>query len=221
MGGEVSKIQALNTADYIAQVLVAPWVLDPTGSKESPKLKEVVHLLNTTLAGGGGNKPEKLVLACRHINSCKLAHEYFTANGISSVMYTGEEGNADKRYQMVRDFVDGDVRVFIASAAGARGVDGLQEAASTIYFLDLPHVPATVVQFLGRLARRGQKHRMVNLFFGVMEDTIEEGIMDKLHMRQGTADRIYDEAKADLFQEVDTSSTIIDLVRKPMAGEHD
>lgn len=198
----MTEVEKLNTADYITQVLASPWVNDPEAPKDSPKLQEVVKVLQNELSD------ERVVLFCRHLRSCQLATEILTKNKIPNALYTGEISSAAERDRVIQeDFVNGDARVLVVSGAAARGLDGLQKVSHNLFLLDVVHSPAFIIQLIGRLARRGQLHRVINVFFFMCDNTVETSIMEKLHDRQSIVDRLYDEERAKLF-----SDNIVDIM---------
>jgi len=197
----MSQVERLNTADYITQTLSSPWVNDDEAPKDSPKLDVVVNMLKHELP------KEKVVLFCKHLRSCELASEVLAKHGIKSCVYTGKLNIKQRDELLHNEFINGDSRVLIMSGAGHRGIDGLQKVSCNLILLDVVFSPAFVIQLIGRLARRGQESRIINVYFTVCEDTVETLVMDKLHERQSVADRIYSEDKAELFKD-----EVIDLL---------
>ena len=183
----------MRIATALAQALVAPWVWEDGRGKESPKLNALGDWLDEEGAG------RQVVVFCKYLRSCALASEFLTAKGVTHGVYTGEVTSGQERHDLVDQFARGELRVFITSGAGHRGVDGLQKASYDLMVMDVVHQPATLVQLIGRLARMGQSHHVVNVLFLLMEGSAETKVMTVLHDRQTVADRIFSEDRSNLF----------------------
>ena len=190
-GGEMTAVERLQAADALIQLLVAPWVLDGAAGEESPKADAVLAMLAGELAG------EQAVVFCRHLRSADLISRRLTAEGVANGVYSGES-DAGERHALVGRFAAGELRVLVTTHAGHRGVDGFQ-CCRNLVVVDTLHQPSTVIQMMGRLARRGQRSRVINVFFLLADGTVEELVMQRLHDRQTVADRLYSEDRAVLF----------------------
>lgn len=186
--GPLERHQA---AMALNQLMVAPWAYDPTRGQESPKLDAVRNLLDGELVG------EQLVLFGKSISGCELACQKLTEWGVAHGLYTGQEDQEDRR-DAVKAFAAGKLRVLVMSSAGHRGVDGLQVCRNLVV-MDVVHQPSTVIQVIGRLARRGQQSKLINVFFLLCEGTVETKVMKILHDRQTVSDRLFSEDRAGIF----------------------
>lgn len=74
---------------------------------------------------------------------------------LKPVMYTGSE-SAKEKDQAVKDFIEGDSKVFIISLRSGSGLDGLQRVCSTVVFGELDWSPHVMDQVVARLDRDGQ-----------------------------------------------------------------
>ncbi len=72
-------------------------------------------------------------------------------------MYTGEEKAG------LKDFIEGDLDVLIASSAVGTGVDGLQRVCNRMIINSLPWTHAEYEQLRGRVYRQGQKQKRVEI----------------------------------------------------------
>ncbi len=92
------------------------------------------------------------------------------AEKISYGLFTGEEKEGMQlkverggKKEILNKFVDGDIRVLIASMPIAEGVDRLQYVCNNVIFVGLPWTYARVEQITGRLVRTGQTKRDVHI----------------------------------------------------------
>ena len=90
--------------------------------------------------------------------------------------YTGNQSIAQKE-QLKDDFLAGKVKVLVGTEAMSEGLDGLQHVCRNAIVASRPPSFKTN-QFLGRIARRGQK-RPVNAWEIIREDSIDVGIVAK------------------------------------------
>jgi len=208
----LTEVEKLNTADYITQILVSPWVNDDDAPQDSPKMDLFLELLKTEMVEivDGEETPKQCVVFCKHLRSCELLARKLKEAKISHSVFTGEITDPKVRHDQVQKFKEGKSRIFVMSAAGHRGIDGLQ-VCNNIVLMDVVHSPSFVMQLLGRLARKGQLNKIVNVFFLMCDDTVEQKVLEKLHDRQTISDRIYDEDRADIF-DGNMSETLVELL---------
>jgi superfamily II DNA or RNA helicase len=84
------------------------------------------------------------------------------------VMYTGTESGKEKD-QAVKDFIEGDARIFLISLRSGSGLDGLQRVCNTVVLAELDWSCHVLDQIVGRLARDGQT-RPVQAFYLTIAD---------------------------------------------------
>jgi SNF2 family DNA or RNA helicase len=77
---------------------------------------------------------EKIVLVGWHRDVYDIWAKEF--KDIKMVMYTGSETTKEKD-QAVKDFIEGDARIFVISLRSGAGLDGLQRVCDTVVFGDL------------------------------------------------------------------------------------
>ncbi len=85
------------------------------------------------------------------------------------VMYTGSESIKEKE-EALKQFVEGDAKVFIISLRSGAGINGLQLASSYVIFGELDWSSGIIDQCIGRLWRDGQDNKVTAMFI-----TIEDG----------------------------------------------
>lgn len=96
------------------------------------------------------------------------------------VMFTGSETTAQKE-KAKKEFIDGNVKVFIISLRSGAGLDGLQLASSKMVFGELDWSPHVMDQVLGRLDRPGQTEHVQAFYLTISDgsDPIIMGINSK------------------------------------------
>lgn len=99
------------------------------------------------------------------------------ARELGGLPYTGKQTDAEKDAAKA-DFLNGVTNVLVGTSAMAEGLDGLQEVCRIAIILSRVSIPYKNEQFVGRVARRGQK-RPVLVFEIVARDSIDVGIVDK------------------------------------------
>ncbi len=101
---------------------------------------------------------------------------------ISHGIYTGQRDSVRTRDDAKQRFANGEIKVFAGTIqAGGVGVDGLQNAANTVIFLDRVWSPAINNQAEDRLWRGGQKES-VHVIDILGKDTVDLGRRQRLEM---------------------------------------
>jgi superfamily II DNA or RNA helicase len=115
------------------------------------------------------------------------------------VMYTGSE-SAKEKDKAIKDFIEGDARVFIISLRSGAGIDGLQRVCSTMVFAELDWSPHVTDQVVGRLAREGQA-RHVNAFYLTVADGSDPYMMSVIGTKRSQHDGLVEgkEGEAELL----------------------
>lgn len=116
--------------------------------------------------------------------------------GAQYVRLDGSIPQTQRQHLVQRFQKDQDCRLFIATNAGATGLN--LQAANTVINVDLPWNPAVLEQRVARAHRMGQK-RPVQVFVLVTEGTIEENLLATLSAKHELA-----VAALDAESEVDT-----------------
>jgi SNF2 family DNA or RNA helicase len=163
-----------------------------TGIAKAPYVADFVRLL---VESG-----EKVVLCGWHrevygIWNAKL-------NDLNPIMYTGSE-TAQEKVKAKEAFMNGDASILILSLRSGAGLDGLQEAASSIVFGELDWSPGVHEQCIGRLARDGQKKSVV-AYFLVADDGADPVIAEALGLKREQIEGIRNPHQ-DLIEKLDIS----------------
>lgn len=155
-----------DTEDFRGQKLTASGQFDmkmrqACGIAKAPSVAEFVKLLLES--------EEKILLYGHHREVYSIWGEALM--DYHPVLYTGSESIAQKR-ESKRQFTHGGSRVMmIANRAGA-GLDGLQKVCHVCVVGELDWSPGVIEQMIGRLARDGQKKRVLAYF--AIADTISD-----------------------------------------------
>lgn len=90
----------------------------------------------------------------------------------------------DERKGNVQHFRENpNIHILLSSEVGSEGLDF--QFCNTIFNYDLPWNPMKVEQRIGRLDRFGQKHKRINIYNLVIQNSIEERIFLRLYERIG------------------------------------
>lgn len=108
------------------------------------------------------NPNEKIVVFSRFATTCDYLQRYLATKRIKSEVYTGQQAASDKLLAKM-EFIDNeDCRVLIGTiGAMGEGVDGLQEVARIVVFIDRDWSSEINEQCEDRLNRLGQKDHVV------------------------------------------------------------
>lgn len=104
------------------------------------------------------------------------------------IMYTGSETPKQKE-EAKRRFINGESKVMILSLRSGAGLDGLQEACSTVVLGELDWSPKVHEQFIGRVDRDGQQNPVV-AFFLVSDYGSDPIIVDMLGLKESQSQGI-------------------------------
>ena len=124
-------------------------------------------------------------------------------------LYSGSESKRQKE-EAKSAFVEGDARVMMMSLRSGQGVDGLQEAANVVVFGELDWSPSMHDQCIGRLARHGQKHKVV-AYYLLSSEGSDPAMTQKLNVKRMQAEPIRD-PDGDLFEPIDDAGDHIRLL---------
>ena len=103
-------------------------------------------------------------------------------NGIRAGAFTGK--NLVKRERNRTAFQNGELDVLVCTKAGERGLT--LHKASAVYHYDMPWTIERLQQRIGRALRVGSENAEVEVFFMILEDTVEERVAKQV-LSQGTA----------------------------------
>lgn len=161
----------------LQQFAVAYADVDSDGSvylaEPSSKLDALMQILED-------NPDEQIVVFSQFKQLVRLLESRLQKGGISYVTLTGDTPQSE-RGQVVSDFQEGKVRVFVGTIA-AGGVGITLHAASTVVFLDRAWSPAYNQQAEDRLHRIGQKNA-VQVIDIMARNTVDLGRRQMLEMK--------------------------------------
>ncbi len=136
---------------------------------------------------------EKIVLVGWHRDVYDIWQKEF--KDIKMVMYTGSETTKEKD-QAVKDFIEGDARIFVISLRSGAGLDGLQRVCDTVVFGELDWSPHVMDQVLARVDRDGQtKH--VQGYYLTIPDGADPFMIQVLGAKRSQHDGVIEGKQAD------------------------
>ena len=155
------------------------------------KADELAALLEGVLA----QPQEKVVVFSQWVRTHEIVMRRLEARGIGHVCFHGGVPSEQRPALVQRFRDDPQCRVFLATDAGAAGLN-LQHA-STLVSMDLPWNPALLEQRIGRIHRMGQRQpvRIVNF---VAKGTIEEGMLSVLAFKRSLSAGILDGGQGEI-----------------------
>lgn len=167
------------------------------------KIAEVINLLENVFANGD----EKVVifsewermtrLVAMELDKRNIRYEYLCGNVPSK-----------QRGQLVENFTTlPESRVFISTDAGSTGLN--LQVASILINLDLPWNPAILEQRIARIFRLGQE-RPVQILNLVSKNSIEEGMIEKLHFKTSMFEGVLDGGEDTVFLDKDKFKRFMD-----------
>jgi SNF2 family DNA or RNA helicase len=136
---------------------------------------------------------DKIVLVGWHRDVYDIWQNEFKA--YKTVMYTGSETTKEKD-QAVKDFIEGDARIFMISLRSGAGLDGLQRVCDTVVFGELDWSPHVMDQVLARVDRDGQtKH--VQGYYLTIPDGADPFMIQVLGTKRSQHDGLVEGKQAD------------------------
>lgn len=96
---------------------------------------------------------------------------------LDGLPYTGGQTPTEKDNNLA-SFIRGDVKVLIGTEAMSEGLDGLQHVCHIGIIASRVSIPYKNTQFIGRIARRGQKKPVI-FYELIARDTVDAGIVHK------------------------------------------
>ena len=130
-----------------------------------PNFNSKVNLLNVVLDEIGENSKILIFVASRAL--ADLLYERIESNYESSIGLIHSNKAQNYRFEMVRSFQDGEIRILIATDLIARGID-ITDITHVINF-DLPEHPENYIHRIGRTGRADQNGIAIT-FIGKQDD---------------------------------------------------
>ncbi len=141
------------------------------------KVKQIVEDVANSVEQG-----EKVIVFSQFTETINQISELIQKRDIGTVVLTGQNDMDERQVSVDKFQNDPETKVFVANMKAA-GVGLNLTAASIVIFADMDWSPEIHNQAMDRAHRIGQKGT-VNVYFYVMENTIEEDIIDILQRKQ-------------------------------------
>jgi SNF2 family DNA or RNA helicase len=176
------------------------------------KVEATVDWISDFIEGTDG----KLVVFAHHRD---VQHALFDAFEDQAAHLFGSD-SVVKRDEAVQRFIsDPECRLFVASiGAGGTGVDGLQQAASNVAFVEFAWTPGDMQQAEDRLHRDGQQGDAVNVWHITAPDTIDEYFQQILAKKQGVLDAALNDGDEEEAAKVRGGSVFDSVKKQLLAG---
>lgn len=158
---------------------------------------------------------EKVIVFSQYTDTINILAAEMMGKGISYETLTGQD-DMDTRQAAIDKFQkDPETKVFIANIK-AGGVGISLTAASIVMFADMDWSPEIHNQAIDRAHRIGQK-KMVNAYFYVCPDTIEDDIIQILNDKKGVLDKVV-EGTDDSVKTRSTQSEFLKRIAQKTVG---
>ncbi|MCD7746331.1 MAG: DEAD/DEAH box helicase [Lachnospiraceae bacterium] len=182
MGTGTGKVKVLAELTRIREICCDPSLLFENYHKESAKREAVMGLIRQAMDGG-----HRMLLFSQFTSMLALLEEDLKAEGIPYYILTGSTSK-EKRIQLVHQFNEGDVPVFLISLkAGGNGLN--LTGADIVIHYDPWWNQAAQNQATDRAHRIGQT-RQVTVYRLIMKGTIEERILRLQEEKKDLADQV-------------------------------
>ena len=174
----------------------------------SKKLPRVIEMIDELFEGGRS----VVVFSC-YIDPLKALVKHY---GKQAVLVEGSM--SDKARQVSIDaLANGTARLgAFGIRSGGMGIDGIQKTVDVAIFLDFDWVPANHLQAEGRIYRQGQT-KQVQVFYMVVEDSIDEYMRDIVINKLEVAEQIVD---GKVITKPNNKSVFKEFVQKLRSGLH-
>lgn len=183
------QLNALSAYNYIIQSLGSPYLVDNRLPELSPKISGLLELLPTF-------EKNKIFIFAKHREFGKIIEKHIRLAGLTVGFIHGELD--DQKFEAIkRSFTEGSLQVLIATEIAEKGLN-LQVAHNAV-FMDLPPVPDSIFQLIGRVDRIGQVSPFINVYFMLMNDTVEYNLFRTLKDRQSIFDELLNESLSHVF----------------------
>lgn len=161
-----------------------------------PNFISKVNLLNVVLDDIGENSKILIFVASRAL--ADLLYERIASNYESSIGLIHSNKAQNYRFEMVRAFQDGEIRILIATDLIARGID-ITDITHVINF-DLPEQPENYIHRIGRTGRADQNGKAITFIGKQDEAKIQEiqNFMQQIIPIKALADNV--EISAELLE---------------------
>ena len=179
-------------------------------NRHDMKVGELMNILEEALGGG----EEKIVVFSEWERMIRLVAMELDSRGIRYEMLHGSVPS-QKRSELIEHFQnDSDCRIFLSTDTGSTGLN--LQVASILINLDLPWNPAILEQRIGRIFRIGQEVpiQVLNL---VSKDSIEEGMIERLHFKRSLFEGTLDGGDDTIFLSDDKFRSFMESLSPPLS----
>lgn len=179
-------------------------------NRHDMKVGELMNILEEALGGG----EEKIVVFSEWERMIRLVAMELDSRGIRYEMLHGSVPS-QKRSELIEHFQnDSDCRIFLSTDTGSTGLN--LQVASILINLDLPWNPAVLEQRIGRIFRIGQEVpiQVLNL---VSKDSIEEGMIERLHFKRSLFEGTLDGGDDTIFLSDDKFRSFMESLSPPLS----
>ena len=179
-----SQIMILDALLKLRQVCCDPRLLSLTAAQNvnvSAKLDMLMEMVPEMVEEG-----RKILIFSQFVKMLEIIEQELEKEGIPYTLLTGSTRNRD---EVIMNFQEGDIQVFLISLK-AGGVGLNLTAADTVIHYDPWWNPAVERQATDRAYRIGQD-KPVFVYKLLTEETVEEKILQMQHNKQALADALY------------------------------
>lgn len=186
---EAKELIPLAAYTAILQILDSAYIMDNRLAKESPKVDGLLKLVDEL-------DEKKIIIYTKFVAMGNLVLDSLPKG--KAVFLHGELN--EKQFAAAKSafLISKEIRYCIVTDIAQKGHN--LQVANTMIFMDLPFTPDAIFQLIGRMDREGQESPFLNMFFMMMEDSVEFNIFKLLKDRQQIFDDVFDEDKAANFQ---------------------
>lgn len=186
---EAKELIPLSAYTAILQILDSAYLMDNRLPKDSPKLDGLLSLISEI-------DEQKIIIYSKFkvmggliLDALPKGKAVFLHGDLNEKQFDA----AKKSFLLSKD-----VRFCVVTDVAQKGLN--LQVANTMIFMDLPFTPDAIFQLIGRMDREGQESPFLNMFFMLMDDSVEFNIFKILKDRQQVFDSVFDEERAANFQ---------------------
>lgn len=161
-------------------------------AKNDSKLKKLFEILDA-------NHGEKIVIFAYYRGTLEYLYEQITRKGYKVGLIYGIHSQ-EERWETIYEFRNGDISILLSSEVGSEGID--LQFSHTLINYDMPWNPMRVEQRIGRIDRVGQQANVLNIINFNVDNTIEQRVFEKLHIKLGIYADIFGDIEEILGKEV-------------------
>lgn len=188
---------------------------------EIQKLKQICSQAKVEAMGrdieNAVDAEEKVIVFSQYTDTINMLAAEMMGKGISYETLTGQDDMETRQAAIDKFQKDPETKVFIANIK-AGGVGISLTAASIVMFADMDWSPEVHNQAIDRAHRIGQK-KMVNAYFYICPETIEDDIIQILNDKKGVLDKVV-EGGVDKIKMQSTQAEFLKRIAKKTAVDN-